>query len=114
MGAEPDDILLLVTRAVGKIVLVIATGEGKPLFDRFLSGSVEEAQSPARIGQEITRTLLFVNQQFEKQVGQVWVMGESEGFSAEAIQPHVDMPILGSPITPDPAYWIFIGTNLSP
>jgi len=114
LGAEPDDILLLVTRAVGKIVLVIATGEGKPLFDRFLSGSVEEAQSPARIGQEITRTLLFVNQQFEKQVGQVWVMGESEGFSAEAIQPHVDMPILGSPIIPDPAYWIFIGTNLPP
>lgn len=112
LGAEPSDILLLVTQNAGKIVLVIATGDGTPLFDRFLSGDSAEALNPHRIGQEITRSLLFVRQHLDAQVEQVWVMGDSAALSPELLQPFVEATIEWSPITPDPSYWIFVGVNL--
>ena len=113
LAAEPTDILLLVTQAAGKIVFVIARGDGMPLFDRYLSAQYDEFRDPKRISGEIIRSILFSKQQLGQQVNHVWVMGESEQLSAEVLQPFVEIPILQSPITPDPSYWIWVGMNLS-
>jgi hypothetical protein len=114
LAAEPTDVLLLVTQAAGKVVFVIARGDGTPLFDRYLSAQHDDVRDPERISGEIIRSILFAKQQLGQQVSQVWVMGETDRLSAEVLQPFVDIPILQSPMTPDPAYWIWVGMNLSP
>lgn len=114
LAAEPEDNLLLVTQAAGKLVFVVATGDGTPLFDRYLQASPDGVEDPERIGREIKRSLAFANQQLGKQVTQVWVMGEGEALHVDTLQPSVEIPVLQSPMTPDPAYWIWVGVGLPP
>lgn len=114
VGAEPDDVVLLITKAWEKIVFVVATGDGKPLFDRFLMSTEEGGLEPERIGREVTRSLLFTTQQLQQRITQVWLMGEDEYLTAESIQPHVTVPVIQSPIAPDPAYWIWVSLMLAP
>ncbi len=113
VGAEPDDVVLLITKAWDKVVFVVATGDGKPLFDRFLMSSEEGGIDPERIGREVTRSLLFATQQLGQRVSQVWLMGEDETLTPESLQPHVTVPVLSSPIVPDPAYWIWVSLTLA-
>lgn len=114
VGAEPDEIILLITKAWDKVVFVVATGDGKPLFDRFLMSTEEKGIDPERIGREVTRSLLFATQQLGQRVSQVWLMGEDEQLTAERLQPHVTVPVLPSPILPDPSYWIWVSLMLAP
>lgn len=113
VGAEPDEVVLLITKAWDKVVFVIATGDGKPLFDRFLMSTEDGGIDPERIGREVTRSLLFATQQLGQRVSQVWLMGEDESLTAESLQPHVTVPVLPSPILPDPAYWIWVSLTLA-
>lgn len=101
LATSTKKVLLLVTQMAGKVVFVVATGDGKPLFDRFLSSTKDEVLDPERIGREIIRSVLFAQQQLRKQITQVWVMGETEELSAERLQPFVELPILPSPMKPD-------------
>ena len=112
LATSTKKVLLLVTQMAGKVVFVVATGDGKPLFDRFLSSPKDEVLDPERIGREIIRSVLFAQQQLRKQITQVWVMGETEELSAERLQPFVELPILPSPMKPDPSYWIWVGVML--
>ena len=114
VGAEPDEVVLLITKAWDKVVFVIATGDGKPLFDRFLMSTEDNGIDPERIGREVTRSLLFTTQQLKQRVTQVWLMGEDEQLTAEDLQPHVTIPVLPSPIQPDPSYWIWVSLMLAP
>jgi len=114
LSAEPEDVVLLVTRAWDKVVLVVATGDGTPLFDRFLMSVDAVGLDHERIGREVSRSMLFATQQLGKRVNQVWVMGEGEHLTAEGLQPHVTVPVFPSPILPDPAYWIWVTLTLSP
>ena len=113
VGAEPDEVVLLITKAWEKVVFVVATGDGKPLFDRFLMSTEENGIEPERIGREVTRSLLFATQQLGQRVTQVWLMGENEQLTAESLQPHVTVPVIPSPILPDPAYWIWVSLTLN-
>ena len=113
VGAEPDEVVLLVTRAWDKVVLVVATGDGKPLFDRFLMSTDEIKIDHERLGREVTRSMLFATQQLGQRVSQVWLMGEGEPFVAEELQPHVTIPVIPSPILPDPSYWIWVSLTLA-
>lgn len=114
LSAEPDDVVLLVTRAWDKVVFVVATGDGKPLFDRFLMSVDEVGLDHERIGREVSRSMLFATQQLGQRVDQVWVMGEQGQLTAEGLQPHVTVPVFPSPILPDPSYWIWVMLTLSP
>lgn len=114
LAVEPQNILLLVTQASDKTVFVVARGDGTPLFDRFLTSIEADDQNPERIGREIIRSVLFTKQQLGQQVSQVWIMSNPESLSADHIQSYVDMPILQSPMAPDPSYWIWVGINLPP
>jgi hypothetical protein len=113
VGAEPEEVVLLITRAWDRVVFVVATGDGKPLFDRFLMSSDEAGLDHERIGREVTRSLLFTTQQLGQRVSQVWVMGEGDQLTAEGLQPHVTVPVIPSPILPDPAYWIWVSLTLA-
>jgi len=114
VGAEPDEVVLLITKAWDKVVFVVATGDGKPLFDRFLVSPEDGEIDPERIGREVTRSLLFTSQQLSQRISQVWLMGEDDQLTAEGIQPHVTVPVLPSPILPDPSYWIWVSLMLAP
>ena len=114
LSAEPDEVVLLVTRAWDKVVLIVATGDGKPLFDRFLMSIDEVGLDHERIGREVSRSMLFATQQLGQRVSQVWVMGEGDQLTAEGLQPHVTVPVFPSPILPDPGYWIWVALTLSP
>jgi len=114
VGAEPDEVVLLITKAWDKVVFVVATGDGKPLFDRFLMSAEDNGIDPERIGREVTRSILFATQQLKERVSQVWLMGEDDQLTAETLQPHVTIPVLPSPIQPDPSYWIWVSLMLAP
>lgn len=111
LGAEPEDVVLLVTRAWDKVVLVVATGDGKPLFDRFLMSDGAAGLDHERIGREVSRSMLFATQSLGQRINQVWVMGEGH-LSPEGLQPYVTVPVFPSPILPDPAYWIWVTLTL--
>ena len=113
ISAEPEEVVLLVTQAWDKVVFVVATGDGKPLFDRFLMSDAGIGLDHERIGREVARSMLFAMQQLGKRVSQVWVMAEGESLTAEGLQPHVTVPVFPSPIQPDPAYWIWVTLTLS-
>lgn len=112
LGVEPEDVILLVSIVAGKILFVVATGDGKPIFDRFLSAGSGDQPDVERIVREIIRSILFANQQLGVQVGQVWVLGEQDGISAEQLQSRMKVPVFFSPIVPDAAYWIWTGMML--
>ncbi|WP_447969406.1 hypothetical protein [Nitrospira sp. M1] len=109
---ENSDVVLLVTLMADKIVLLVAKGDGTPLFERFLSPTRDGVDPSERIGREITRSILFCAQQFGINVSQVWMVGMSENVSASSVQPFTGMTIMQSPMNPDPSYWIWVSLFL--
>ncbi|GJL66604.1 MAG: hypothetical protein NPIRA05_15750 [Nitrospirales bacterium] len=109
---ENNDVVLLVTLMSDKIVLLVAKGDGTPLFERFLSPTRDGVDPSERIGREITRSILFCAQQFGINVSQVWMVGMSENVSASSVQPFTGLTIMQSPMNPDPAYWIWVSLSL--
>jgi len=112
LPVEPDDVVLLVSYIAGKIALVVARGDGTPLFDRFLLPGDDVAEETSRIGKEISRSILYAGQHFGVNVVQVWVMGSPNDISSDAFQEYVSIPVLPSPIVPDLSYWIWVGITL--
>jgi len=112
LPVETEDVVLLVSYIAGKIALVVARGDGTPLFDRFLLPGDDVAEETARIGKEISRSILYANQKFGVNVGQVWVMGSPNDISSDAFQEFVNVPVLPSPIVPDLSYWMWVGITL--
>ncbi len=109
---ENGDVVLLVTLMSDKIVLLVAKGDGTPLFERFLSPTRDGVDPSERIGREITRSILFCAQQFGINVSQVWMVGMSSNVSASSVQPFTGMTIMQSPMNPDPSYWIWVSLSL--
>ena len=109
---ENEDVVLLVTMMSNKIALLVAKGDGTPLFERFLSPTCEGVDPSERIGHEITRSILFCSQQFSINVSQIWMVGDSSSVSASTMQPFVGLTIMESPMSPDPSYWIWVSLSL--
>ena len=109
---ENSDVVLLVTLMANKIALLVAMGDGTPLFERFLEPTCEGVNASERIGREITRSILFCAQQYAINVSQVWLVGESADVSATSVQPFVGLTLMQSPMTPDPSYWIWVSLSL--
>lgn len=109
---ENSDVVLLVTLMSDKIVLLVAKGDGTPLFERFLSPTRDGVDPSERIGREITRSILFCAQQFGINVSQVWMVGMASNVSASSVQPFTGTTILQSPMNPDPSYWIWVSLSL--
>ena len=112
LPVDPEDVVLLVTIMEGKLVFVVANGDGTPIFERFLSPTRKGINEVERIGHEITRSMLYVTQQFGVSVSQIWIIGGSGQTTAETIQPYVDFPIQSGPLTPDQSYWIWVSMAL--
>ena len=110
---ENEDIVLLVTLMSNNITLLVAKGDGTPLFERFLGPTCEGVDPSERIGREITRSILFCSQQFGINVSQIWMFGESSSVSVSSVQPFVGLTIMQSPMNPDPSYWIWVSLSLS-
>ncbi len=109
---ENDDVVLFVTLMSDKIALLVAKGDGTPLFERFLSPTCEGVDSSERIGREVTRSILFCAQQFGFNITQVWMAGESSSVTVENVQPFVGLPIRENLMSPDPSYWIWVSLSL--
>ncbi|MCA9470682.1 MAG: hypothetical protein MRJ96_03670 [Nitrospirales bacterium] len=109
---DNHDVVLLVTLVADKIALLVAMGDGTPLFERFLEPTCEGVNASERIGREITRSILFCAQQYAINVSQVWMVGESSDVSVATVQPFVGLPLNQSPMSPDPSYWVWVSLAL--
>ena len=112
LPVENSDVVLLVTLMADKIALLVALGDGTPLFERFLKPTCEGVNASERIGREITRSILFCAQQYAINVSQVWMVGDSSDVSVETVQPFVGSRLNQSPMNPDPTYWIWVSLSL--
>lgn len=72
---QANEATLLVADLGGALCLVAGYGDGQVLFCRNISGS--SSQQRLRAGQEINRTLLYVQQQFGTPINSIWVFGST-------------------------------------
>ena len=109
---EPGEGTLLITILDGKIRLVAGNDASEPLLTRQLLPALEGIPLGERVATEANRTLLFVNQQTNIPISQIWFLGEEGTLSIEDVQPHITTPILPCPLVPDWKYWLWVGATL--
>ena len=112
LPTEPGETTLLITNHGQTISLVAGPNTGPPLVVRQLTRLADGLSIGERVGTEVNRTLMYLNQQLHIGIPRVWLLGENALLSAEQIQPHVASPILPCPIAPDWTFWLCVGANL--
>lgn len=91
--AETGELLtVLVGRRTGEILLVRSLDRGPDL-------------TPDRLGVDVNRTQMFVNQQFGAAVGSVWLFGEENPERLAGLQRQLQVPVRQCPTQPEPLFW---------
>ena len=112
IAAEPDDVVLVVTATPHGIALLAGTGDGKQFFNRFLNLEIGDDEAHRRLGREITRSVMFADQQFGVTIDQAWIIADPQQVSMQELEPHVNIPVSASELNTDPAYWIWVSLML--
>jgi hypothetical protein len=112
LPVEPGKGSLLVTMLEGKIMFIAGKDDGTPLWIRHLCPAEDCVPIGERVGTEVNRTVMFITQQTNLTIPQIWLLGEEERLTVGAIQPHVTIPIMSFPIKPDWKYWLWVGATL--
>ncbi len=113
LSVEPGEATILISTLEGNVMFVVGGEDGTPLLTRRLAPVQEWVPLGERIGTEVNRTIMFVNQQTNLPIPQIWFLGEEERLTLGEIQPHVATPILPCPVNPDWKYWLWVGATLS-
>ncbi len=108
----PGEATLLITVLEGKVMFVAGKDDGSPLIIRHLAPAQDWVPLGERVGTEINRTIMFINQQTNLNIPQVWFLGEDTRLTIEEVQPYISTPILPCPISPDWKYWLWVGATL--
>ena len=64
LSLQRSDVVMLAAETAGSTTLVICDGDGRLLLARTLQGTWNE--DPAKLALDLNRTILFVNQQFDR------------------------------------------------
>ena len=109
---EPGEAALLVSILEGKVMFVAGEEDGSPLIIRHLAPAQDWVPLGERVGTEINRTIMFINQQTNLNIPQVWFLDEESRLTIGEVQPHISTPLLPCPINPDWKYWLWVGAIL--
>ena len=109
LSVEPGEGTILITMLEGKVLFVAGGDNGIPLLTRHLAQTQDWVPLGERVGTEVNRTIMFINQQINLDIPQIWFLGEEERLTLEEIQPHVSTTILPCPVNPDWKYWLWVG-----
>lgn len=95
-----------------RVTVVVGRKNGDLLLARSLD--INRAKGTASFGVDLSRTILFVNQQFGVNVGSVWLFGTGAAERAAELQSQIQTPIKISPETDSPTYWAEDALKLPP
>jgi len=112
LPVEPGEATILISMLEGNVMFVAGGEDGTSFLIRHLAPAQDWVSLGERIGTEVNRTIMFINQQVNLTVSQIWFLGEEERLTLEEVQPHVSTPILPCPVNPDWQYWLWIGATL--
>lgn len=101
---EKNEIALIAAETGGSTTVIIGRNDGQVLLARTLASSWN-AES-ARLAVDLSRTILFVNQQYGVAVDKgVWLFGPNAKEHLSEFQRHIQVPIKLSPLEYTPFYW---------
>ncbi len=113
LNVETGEATILISILAGKVTFVAGGEDGIPLLTRHLAPVQDWVPLGERIGTEVNRTIMYINQQTNLTISQIWFLGEDELLTIEEVQPHVAIPLLPCPMHPNWQYWLWLGSTLS-
>lgn len=101
--SNDDEVLLFASAMPSATLMVLVRSDGFPMLVR----SVPEnwTRDPGRVSVDINRTLLFVQQQFERTVGGIWLQGPDAAVNASAMAGGFQVPVRPVPGDENPLFW---------
>ena len=112
LPVEPGEATILIAMLEGKVMFVAGGEDGTPFLIRHLAPAQDWVPLGERIGTEVNRTIMFIVQQLNLTIPNIWFLGEEERLTLAEVQPHVSTAILPCPINPDWKYWLWVGATL--
>ncbi len=112
LPVEPGEATILISMLEGNVMFIAGREDGTSFLIRHLAPAQDWVSLGERIGTEVNRTIMFINQQANLTVSQIWFWGEEKRLTLEEVQPHVSTPILPFPVNPDWQYWLWVGATL--
>lgn len=112
LPVEPGEATILISMLEGKVMFVAGGEDGTSFLIRHLAPAQDWVPLGERVGTEVNRTIMFINQQINLPIPQIWFLGKEEQLTLAEVQPHVSTPILPCPVNPDWKYWLWVGANL--
>jgi hypothetical protein len=109
---EAKESALLVADLGMRLCLVAGQGNGQVLFARAVVGS--RSQNRARAGQEINRTLLYVEQKFGVAIQTLWAWGAPMLEWLKELEVREGLDVRQSPVALDPHYFVRQAALLPP
>ena len=101
---EKNEIALLAADTGGSTTVIIGRNDGQVLLARTLASSWNTES--ARLAVDLSRTILFVNQQYGVAVDKgVWLFGHGTKEHFPELQRHSQVPVKLSPVEYTPFYW---------
>jgi hypothetical protein len=107
-----DEVAVVAADCGDRVTVVVGRKNGDLLLARSLDAN--RNKGPANIGVDLSRTILFVSQQFGVNVGSVWLFGPGSAERAAELQPQIHTPIRVSPEPDTPTYWAEDALRLPP
>ncbi len=112
LTVEQGEAAMLISMLDGKVTFVAGGEDGIPLLTRHLAPVQDWIPLGERVGTEVNRTIMFINQQINLPIPQIWFLGEDERLTLEEVQAHVATPMVPCPVSPDWKYWLWVGATL--
>jgi len=98
-----DEVLLFAAALPTSTLMVLVDGGGTPLLVR--SAAESWTRDPGRVTLDINRTLLFVQQQFDRTVGSIWLQGADAAEKSAGMAAHFQIPVRPVSSEHDPLFW---------
>ncbi len=105
LGAEAEDVLLLIAMFSERVQLVVAHGDGEVLFVRELQYSWQD-NNLDRLVLDINRTIGYAKQRIGVRAERAWVMGEHAERVIEAFKADLECPVEIDQTATDADFWI--------
>ncbi len=112
LSVEPGEATLLISILEGKVTFIAGDQNGDPILTRHLAPAQDWVPLGERIATEVNRTLMFITQQLNVTIPQIWFLSEDEQLTVEEVQPHISTRIMPCPVKPDWKYWLWVGASL--
>lgn len=98
-----DEVAVIATDLGDRVTVVVGRKSGEILLARSLDAA--RSKGAPSFGVDLSRTVLFVSQQFAVTAGSVWLFGPGSEERAAELQPYVQTPVRVSPEPFTPSYW---------